>query len=84
MMNPQAFPMLRQGLDLGFHIITSPRTICKITRGSPAKDKDNNYNRKSDDSDHVLPVIIDIDLVKTLKQAADFSPLRSKESDLRP
>jgi hypothetical protein len=47
MMNPQAFPMLRQGMNLGFHIITIHALLCKITRGNPANDKDNNCNKKA-------------------------------------
>jgi hypothetical protein len=46
MMNLQAFLLLRQGMNLGLHIVTNPCTVIQIARGSPDKDKDNNCNKR--------------------------------------
>jgi hypothetical protein len=44
--NPQAFSMLQQGMNFGVHIVTNPGTVIQNHARSPAKDKDNNYNKR--------------------------------------
>jgi hypothetical protein len=45
MMNPQASPVLRQGMNLGFHIVTNTGTVLQNHGKKSPKEKDNNSER---------------------------------------